>query len=156
MLKQFALLELAIALSHHGNVLVVDSGKTLEGLDLPVGDNRRGFSELLAGRATWREVIMQTNLPRVSLVTSGESQSPDGGHEGCSNQIFSALATLFSFVLIGGREVNDITTRWVAANCHATYFVVELGHDGSNELELAVGRLNAAGATVRGAIAVCP
>jgi Mrp family chromosome partitioning ATPase len=150
-LANFSILDLAVALSSHGKVLVIDLGNTL-----PIAreEGRQGFRELLAGRATWREVVAPTNMPRIAIVASGGALETAPGTEACSKHLFSALAPMHQFVLVGGSQSDEEATCWIASACRATYFLVELGIDDAGHVEKAVRRLRSAGAKVRGAIAV--
>jgi Mrp family chromosome partitioning ATPase len=135
---------LAQAMSSQGSVLWIDTRKARPTADAagPMEGQDPGWHELRAGKATWEEIIVPTNLPGVSFVGCGHHRL---GHEKLEfgRQLFVPLRLRFSVVLIHGGLADDAAT--IAPLCDVIGLVTVIGKTTRSEVDWAIQTLAAVG-----------
>ncbi|MCC5881594.1 MAG: polysaccharide biosynthesis tyrosine autokinase [Halomonas sp.] len=155
--KSFIAVNLAAACAQAGQrVLVVDADMRKGHLHHSFSDkNEAGLSEMLSGTRTMDEVIRESAVPGLSFVTRGIA--PPNPSELLMTASFSEFleeaSRQFDMVIIDTPPILAVTDAAViGAQCGTSLMVARFQLNPVRELELAKGRLERAGVTVKGAI----
>ena len=136
---------LARQLSREARTIMVDFDRQAPALtDLPVaaatstpeGGDVPGLSELLAGEATFAEIIHRDSLSRLHVVPVGKRDLAENGHAEFA-LVLDALAETYDFVVMHAPSPDHSVTRTLSESADAT---VLLRAEGTSEAELKSAR----------------
>ncbi|MBB2992025.1 receptor protein-tyrosine kinase [Mycolicibacterium iranicum] len=149
-------LNLALALAESGNtVALVDADMRRPSvgryLDLP---DEAGLSTALAGAASLQEVLRETPVPGLTVLTSGPV--PHGPAEllesPAARQILDELGTRFDYVVVDSPSLLKPDAAIIAASCQGAIMVVRHGRTTSDRLTAAVRSVTRGGTPVLGTV----
>lgn len=156
--KSFVTANLGAVLAQAGGrVLLLDADLRKGNLHRTFGAARRagGLSEVLSGRADWRSVVRQTDVPGLSLISTGVLP-PDplvlfmsGGFSEFVNQISEA----YDFVIFDAPPILPVTDSIIIGSKADTILLVaKYGAHTLDELRTCQTRLNPLGGRLKGCV----
>jgi polysaccharide biosynthesis transport protein len=155
--KSTSALALARGLASLGSrVLLVDSDLRNPSLHRSFGtDHGKGLSDVLTGHATLTEVVRETGVRGLSIVTSGKIPPNPAellAGEGLS-RMMKAASEAFDHVLFDSPPVLGLADApLIARACEGTVFVIEAGRTRSSQARHALDRLMSVRAHILGAV----
>jgi succinoglycan biosynthesis transport protein ExoP len=155
--KSTSALALARGLASLGSkVLLVDSDLRNPSLHRSFGtDHGKGLSDVLTGHATLAEVVRETGVRGLSIVTSGKIPPNPAellAGEGLS-RMMKAASEAFDHVLFDSPPVLGLADApLIARACEGTVFVIEAGRTRSSQARHALDRLMSVRAHILGAV----
>jgi capsular exopolysaccharide synthesis family protein len=146
---------LALAEAEH-NVVLVDGDmrrpKLAEYLDL-IGSV--GFSTVLSGRGTLREVVQKTRFPGLSVLTSGAIPPNPSELLGslATKKILAAMRSDFDYVIVDSSPLLPVTDAAIlAAAADGVLLIARYGQTKRDQLTHAVENLRSVGARILGTL----
>ena len=155
--KSTSALALARGLATLGSrVLLVDSDLRNPSLHRSFGtDHGKGLSDVLTGHATLADVVRETGVRGLSIVTSGKIPPNPAellAGEGLS-RMMKAASEAFDHVLFDSPPVLGLADApLIARACEGTVFVIEAGRTRSSQARHALDRLMSVRAHILGAV----
>jgi len=155
--KSTSALALARGLASLGSrVLLVDSDLRNPSLHRSFGtDHGKGLSDVLTGHAALAEVVRETGVRGLSIVTSGKIPPNPAellAGEGLS-RMMKAASEAFDHVLFDSPPVLGLADApLIARACEGTVFVIEAGRTRSSQARHALDRLMSVRAHILGAV----
>jgi capsular exopolysaccharide synthesis family protein len=155
--KSTSALALARGLASLGSrVLLVDSDLRNPSLHRSFGtDHGKGLSDLLTGHAVLAEVVRETGVRGLSIVTSGKIPPNPAellAGEGLT-RMMKAASESFDHVLFDSPPVLGLADApLIARACEGTVFVIEAGRTRSSQARHALDRLMSVRAHILGAV----
>lgn len=155
--KSTSALALARGLASLGTrVLLVDSDLRNPSLHRSFGtDHSKGLSDVLTGHASLDEVVRETGVRGLSIVTSGKIPPNPAellAGEGLS-RFMKAASESFDHVLFDSPPVLGLADApLIARACEGTVFVIEAGRTRSSQARHALDRLMSVRAHILGAV----
>jgi capsular exopolysaccharide synthesis family protein len=155
--KSTSALALARGLASLGSrVLLVDSDLRNPSLHRSFGtDHGKGLSDVLTGHAALGEVVRETGVRGLSIVTSGKIPPNPAellAGEGLS-RMMKAASEAFDHVLFDSPPVLGLADApLIARACEGTVFVIEAGRTRSSQARHALDRLMSVRAHILGAV----
>ncbi|SBT08624.1 Capsular exopolysaccharide family [Candidatus Accumulibacter aalborgensis] len=153
--KSFISKNLGAVLAQAGKrIVIVDADLRRGHINKEFGVGRvTGISEYIAGQATLTDIVKPTQIPNLSIVTTG--QIPPNPSELLMHQRFETLLAelgqLFDTIIVDAPPVLAVSDAAIIGRLvGATLIVARAGKHPIQELEQAVKRLNQAGVQVKG------
>ena len=140
-----------------GRVLLVDADLRKGNLHRSFGINRRvgGLSEVLSGRADWKSVIRKTDIPGLSLISTGVLP-PDPLVLLMSSrfsEFTSQVSEAYDFVIFDAPPLIPVTDAIVIGSKVETILLVaKYGAHPLDELRLCQNRLKTLGGRLKGCV----
>jgi hypothetical protein len=161
------LLPMAVAFAqrHPGQILLVDaSAKRRES---KIGNTRRrglsdqlglecrfGLSDILHGAVDWRDAVEPTSVPRVGLLSGGQSVFlADTALKAGSAALITELKSSYQLLVIHATDVCDPLVAPLAAASDGALLALELGRTSRAVAETAASVLYLGGARLLGCLA---
>ncbi|WP_083405477.1 polysaccharide biosynthesis tyrosine autokinase [Mycolicibacterium rutilum] len=146
---------LALAEAEH-SVVLIDGDMRRPKLDAYLNlVGSVGFSTVLTGRATLKDVLQKTRFPGLSVLTSGAIPPNPSELLGSmsAKKVLAELRANFDFVIVDSSPLLAVTDAAIlAANSDGVLVIARYGETKRDQLSHAVGNLKAVGARLLGAV----
>ena len=159
--KTDVLARLAAALAQRlqGNVLAIDGNSRAPELAARLGvQSAVGLPEVLAGTASWHDVVRPTAIRGLSVLPVGDNGGNGGNTAGVDpaalGKLLAELRNHYRLVLVDAASLLYPEAAPLAAWCDGTYLVVRLGSTSRRAVGEAAAAIEQCQGRLRGCIAV--